>query len=401
MAWSYRRRIKVIPGIHLNISKSGISTSVGIKGASLTFRKSGTYLNTSIPGLGIYNREKISFNNNNTVDTSLSSSESQVFYTPDTDNMTEISSKPISELTSQNMQSIKDAIIFTNEERTSLSYDLIRVQDNLRASKKKLKYSYIFLYGLIKKSISIGIKNDIHAQNKIIKELEHQIENCYLDLDINFDSDIEDKYNKLTSTFKNLTASNKIWDITSEAFNDRVLTRSYANLTISRTEVNFSFNSIPELKTKYKVLFLKNANGSDIYIYPYFIIMYDSKDNLAIISYEELSLEQSFIEFIETKDVPPDSVVTEYTWAKVNKNGSPDKRFKDNYQIPIVKYGEIKLHTKLGMNEEYQFSNYEASEEFSIAFNNYAETIKALDVLNTPFHIQTISETEPETYLEN
>lgn len=36
MAWSYRRRIKIIPGVHLNFSKSGISTTIGVKGASLT-----------------------------------------------------------------------------------------------------------------------------------------------------------------------------------------------------------------------------------------------------------------------------------------------------------------------------------------------------------------------------
>lgn len=60
MAWNYRRRVKVIPGVYLNLSKSGISTSVGVKGASLTFSKNGTYLNQSIPGLGIYNRQKFS-----------------------------------------------------------------------------------------------------------------------------------------------------------------------------------------------------------------------------------------------------------------------------------------------------------------------------------------------------
>lgn len=37
MAWSYRKRIKVIPGVHLNFSKKGISTSIGIKGASINF----------------------------------------------------------------------------------------------------------------------------------------------------------------------------------------------------------------------------------------------------------------------------------------------------------------------------------------------------------------------------
>ncbi|WP_201771338.1 DUF4236 domain-containing protein [Pedobacter antarcticus] len=59
MAWSYRRRIKIIPGVHLNFSKSGISTSIGIKGSNITFGKKGTYINTGIPTLGIYNRQKL------------------------------------------------------------------------------------------------------------------------------------------------------------------------------------------------------------------------------------------------------------------------------------------------------------------------------------------------------
>ena len=55
----FRKRIKVFPGFHLSFSNSGISSSVGVKGASLTFNKKGTYLNTSIPGTGIYSRQKI------------------------------------------------------------------------------------------------------------------------------------------------------------------------------------------------------------------------------------------------------------------------------------------------------------------------------------------------------
>ena len=59
MAWSYKKRIKVAPGVHLNISKSGVSTSMGSKGMSITTGPKGTYLNTSIPGTGLYNRQKI------------------------------------------------------------------------------------------------------------------------------------------------------------------------------------------------------------------------------------------------------------------------------------------------------------------------------------------------------
>ena len=65
MAWNFRKRIKIAPGIHLNLSKSGISTSVGPKGAKISVGKNGTYLNTSIPGTGLYSRKKLSGNSFN------------------------------------------------------------------------------------------------------------------------------------------------------------------------------------------------------------------------------------------------------------------------------------------------------------------------------------------------
>lgn len=74
MAWNYRKRVKIAPGVHLNFSKSGVSTSIGPKGAKVTFGKNGTYMSTSIPGTGLYSRQKISgskstsSNNGNSID---------------------------------------------------------------------------------------------------------------------------------------------------------------------------------------------------------------------------------------------------------------------------------------------------------------------------------------------
>lgn len=53
MPLRFRRRIKLLPGVHLNVSRSGISTSVGMRGASVTFGKRGTYTNVGLPGTGI------------------------------------------------------------------------------------------------------------------------------------------------------------------------------------------------------------------------------------------------------------------------------------------------------------------------------------------------------------
>lgn len=65
MAWTWRKRKTIIPGVRLNFGKKGISTTIGPRGASMTFGPNGTYLNTSIPGTGLYNRQKIGGNNMN------------------------------------------------------------------------------------------------------------------------------------------------------------------------------------------------------------------------------------------------------------------------------------------------------------------------------------------------
>lgn len=52
MGLYYRKRIKILPGVHMNLSKSGTSLSVGRRGASVNFGKKGTYMNVGIPGTG-------------------------------------------------------------------------------------------------------------------------------------------------------------------------------------------------------------------------------------------------------------------------------------------------------------------------------------------------------------
>ena len=59
MGWRFRKYITIFPGVRLNISKSGVSLTFGTKGASVSVSEDGAYLNTSIPGTGMYNRQKI------------------------------------------------------------------------------------------------------------------------------------------------------------------------------------------------------------------------------------------------------------------------------------------------------------------------------------------------------
>lgn len=65
MGLYFRKRVKILPGVHLNISKTGTSWSVGPRGASVNVGKRGVYVNTGIPGTGIYSRTKISGSSSN------------------------------------------------------------------------------------------------------------------------------------------------------------------------------------------------------------------------------------------------------------------------------------------------------------------------------------------------
>ena len=60
MGLRFRKYIKIMPGVRLNISKSGVSTRIGPRGLSVNIGKRGTYLNAGIPGTGIFEREKLS-----------------------------------------------------------------------------------------------------------------------------------------------------------------------------------------------------------------------------------------------------------------------------------------------------------------------------------------------------
>lgn len=59
MGLRFRRSVKLAPGIRMNFSGSGVSWTLGPRGASVSIGKRGTYLNSSIPGTGFYARERI------------------------------------------------------------------------------------------------------------------------------------------------------------------------------------------------------------------------------------------------------------------------------------------------------------------------------------------------------
>lgn len=53
MAFRFQKRIKLLPGVTINLSKRGVSTSLGVKGARITKGHGKTRTTLGLPGSGI------------------------------------------------------------------------------------------------------------------------------------------------------------------------------------------------------------------------------------------------------------------------------------------------------------------------------------------------------------
>lgn len=56
-----------------------------------------------------------------------------------------------------------------------------------------------------------------------------------------------------------------------------------------------------------------------------------------------------------------------HTWRYVNKSGGPDRRFKDNVQLPVMNYAELRLRSGSGLDEAFHISNIPAAAQFVAA----------------------------------
>ena len=55
MALRFRKRIKIAPGVHINLSRRGISTSIGPRGATINVKPGReTRATAGVPGTGLY-----------------------------------------------------------------------------------------------------------------------------------------------------------------------------------------------------------------------------------------------------------------------------------------------------------------------------------------------------------
>ena len=176
-----------------------------------------------------------------------------------------------------------------------------------------------------------------------------------IDLNYNFDDDYNDYYSCLNLFFSELASNHRLWIIENRYTNENTRYSGGATLSSDRVLVKLEKKKAIYLNSNveyYGFEFQKKK----FYFLPDRLLI-DDNVKVSSLRYSEFQFIFDTVDFVEEEGSPADAEVISSTWKYVNKNGSPDKRFKDNYEIPICRYGTMLLQSNNGLNILYYFSN--------------------------------------------
>jgi hypothetical protein len=260
---------------------------------------------------------------------------------------------------------LKDAY----DERTTITGEISSAALEARATKnRRQRWERGFLMKRVRKASFAARKEAADMAAAKLEELQEQLRLTTLATEIEVDREQAEPYYRMRDEFATLSECQKIWNILTEQAINRIVERSTSNMAITRDPVSFSLGSCDLIQWEQKVPHLPNRTGGDMYVYPGFILYRASKQAFALIDFRDVCLKVVPTQFTEAQTIPSDAQVVGQTWAKSNKDGSPDRRFQNNYQIPVVHYGLLLFTSPDGLNVRYLCSNAASAERFAKAW---------------------------------
>ncbi|GKX27746.1 hypothetical protein SH1V18_02260 [Vallitalea longa] len=309
MLSKHRKNIDLGGGFHINMSKSGVGYSWAISGVSYNEE----------------NRNKLKKN-----------------YRYNTNILA-------GEIVDINSANIKQ---FNDKEYQELIDKISRILRLNRLSNFLLLFIVLIIQPvfIIAPLIGILIKILIHIYGKI-------------QLDYNMDEYTTKKYSKQSEAWLLLNKNKKIWQIIKYV---KVINEKYnagALRNIKRIPITISKKTPFYLIANIDTLQIKLKKEKLIFLPDKIIIIRGTK--VGAINYKDIQVNVLSAKFIESRSVPKDSQIVGKTWQYVNKNGTRDRRFKYNRQLPVCLYGRIYLKSTNGLNVEMECSNYEIAKMFN------------------------------------
>ena len=336
MGWYFKKSKSVGP-FRLNFSKSGIGVSTGIKGARISFGPKGTYVN--IGRGGIYYRKKIGSSPEK-----KAQSKGQAGFIADNEQKVLVSQAPGNE-------SEYGATILKDIERSKTAFWIWCF------------VSILLLFVIGWWAIPAAALFRLLFSGFFCASVNYE-----------FDEQTAAAWDKCANAIYQLQSSNKIWVIESSSRNTNVKAHAGAQTSFTRKPVNLHI-VMPGHKTEFKVkcdvkaVVLESKSFSALFLPSDVLIKTDS--SLVAVAYEQLQISAGSSLFVEDENLPSDAEIAQWTWKYVNKNGTPDKRYNGNRELPVCRYGRLTFKTQNGLNLDIQTSSNKIVASVKDGFDNY------------------------------
>jgi len=356
----FRKRFTPIPGFRINLSRSGASATLGVPGLSVNIGRKGAYLNTGIPGTGIYDRKKIGGKSSGSSSRTTGVSATGTSVPTRTGAIESIGSADAEQLHHSSFDELRESIREVYHRRQELFAAIAACRKSLKKRKEGRGFLRIILIGFLMPFLTRRIRE----KQTELNELQAELEGTVLEVECGFTDEVVEVYKQLTEVFNLLAASRMISDITGHGLNPSGH-RKQPETILKKSPVSFNVKQIPMLRTHAPAMHLENANGHDIYLYPGFVILTDNWRELVIAKPGDLHFTCTEHFTNSYGNVPADAEVVGHEWAYANKDGSPDRRHKANFQVPRVRLAQLEITSADGLKEVYLISNYAVAELFA------------------------------------
>lgn len=170
------------------------------------------------------------------------------------------------------------------------------------------------------------------------------------------------RFQRLVDSFGQASRAKRAWHVVASgevSTTHQHKVNAGASALVRRLALTRGIGGPPHLSSNIAVPSLSTSNRS-VYFLPDRILIRD-RGHYADVSYRDSHAEAEAQRFIEDGTVPSDSVVVGQTWQYVNVKGGPDRRFKQNRQLPILRYGRLTLTGEGGHHAIFDFSTTDAA----------------------------------------
>lgn len=387
MTLRFRQTFTLFSGVRINVGKRGISTSIGVRGATVNIGRRGVRATVGVPGSGIsYSALVLPVGQAGNPSprpeptpvgfmpppvkspAGGNSPASAMAYMPQT-GMNEIASASVEVLTSNSLLPLRDLIAKAREQQALVKTDLNEAREEEAKQQGELTRRKRSLFRWFYKRRISELEATLPVTRAEVTRLSYWQENTKIEITFEAGEAAQRAYSSMVRAFDSLKLSDKKWDVTADRLTNRFVERTLADRTVNQFPAVLEFSSNDLIQFSGRAMRFENVNGDDILIYPGVAVIPRADGAFALIDLRDLQVTTDGVRFQETESVPRDAEVVGQTWAKTNKDGSPDRRFKENYAIPICLYGQIAFRSQTGVTEEYMVSNAAAALAFGAAMN--------------------------------